>query len=113
MSVLDNFIRKKHPNGKPYSDEELAAYRAEKKAKKTQEKADLAAEEEDLKRREAIYKATNLYAKEHSKDEHVAPKDAFVSLQHVNKIYSNRVQAVYDFNLDIKEKEFIVLVGPS
>jgi len=113
MSVLDNFIRKKHPNGKPYSDEELAAYRAEKKAKKTQEKADLAAEEEDLKRREAIYKATNLYAKEHSKDEHIAPKNAFVSLQHVNKIYSNRVQAVYDFNLDIKEKEFIVLVGPS
>jgi multiple sugar transport system ATP-binding protein len=113
MSVLDNFFRKKHKDGTAYSDEELAAYRAEKKAKKAQEKADLAAEEEDLKRREAIYKATNLYAKSHEKDEHVAPKDAFVSLQHVNKIYSNRVQAVYDFNLDIKEKEFIVLVGPS
>ncbi|OPZ36996.1 MAG: sn-glycerol-3-phosphate import ATP-binding protein UgpC [Tenericutes bacterium ADurb.BinA155] len=113
MSVFDNFIRKKHKDGTPYSDEELAAYRAEKKAKKAAEKAELASEEEDLKRREAIYKATNLYAKSHAKDEHVAPKDAFVSLQHVNKIYSNRVQAVYDFNLDIKEKEFIVLVGPS
>ncbi len=39
--------------------------------------------------------------------------DAFISLQHVNNIYPNHVQAVYDFNLDIKEKEFIVFVGPS
>ena len=39
--------------------------------------------------------------------------DAFISLQHINKIYSNHVQAVFDFNLDIKEKEFIVFVGPS
>ena len=45
MSVLDNFFRKKHKDGTAYSDEELAAYRAEKKAKKAQEKADLAAEE--------------------------------------------------------------------
>lgn len=39
--------------------------------------------------------------------------DAFISLQHINKIYPNHVQAVFDFNLDIKEKEFIVFVGPS
>ena len=39
--------------------------------------------------------------------------DAFISLQHVNKIYPNHVQAVYDFNLDINQKEFIVFVGPS
>ena len=39
--------------------------------------------------------------------------DAYISLQHINKIYPNHVQAVYDFNLDIKEKEFIVFVGPS
>lgn len=39
--------------------------------------------------------------------------DAFISLHHVNKIYKNHVQAVYDFNLEIKEKEFIVFVGPS
>ena len=38
---------------------------------------------------------------------------AFISLQHINKIYPNHVQAVYDFNLDINEKEFIVFVGPS
>ncbi len=38
---------------------------------------------------------------------------ANVSLKHINKIYPNNVQAVFDFNLDIKDKEFIVFVGPS
>ena len=38
---------------------------------------------------------------------------ATVSLQHIDKIYDNKVQAVYDFNLDIKDGELIVLVGPS
>lgn len=36
-----------------------------------------------------------------------------VNIQHLDKIYDNKVQAVYDFNLDIKDGEFIVLVGPS
>ena len=39
--------------------------------------------------------------------------DAFVSLKHIDKIYDNNVQAVFDFNLDIKKHEFIVFVGPS
>lgn len=43
----------------------------------------------------------------------IAPTDSFISLQHINKIYDNHVQAVYDFNLEIKEHEFIVFVGPS
>ena len=38
---------------------------------------------------------------------------AFVSIRHVNKIYDNKVQAVFDFNLEIQPHEFIVLVGPS
>lgn len=42
-----------------------------------------------------------------------APQDAYISLQHINKIYDNKVQAVYDFSLDIKQHEFIVFVGPS
>ncbi len=42
-----------------------------------------------------------------------APSDAYISLQNINKIYDNLVQAVYDFNLDIKKNEFIVFVGPS
>ncbi len=31
----------------------------------------------------------------------------------LNKIYPNGVQAVYDFNLEVKDQEFIVFVGPS
>ena len=38
---------------------------------------------------------------------------ASVSLKNINKIYDNNVQAVFDFNIDIKDGEFIVLVGPS
>ena len=36
---------------------------------------------------------------------------ASLSLQNLNKIYDNKVQAVFDFNMDIKDGEFIVLVG--
>ena len=36
-----------------------------------------------------------------------------VSLQHIYKVYAGGVTAVSDFNLDIEDKEFIVLVGPS
>ena len=33
--------------------------------------------------------------------------------KNLNKIYDNNVQAVFDFNLEIKDQEFIVFVGPS
>ncbi|MBQ8967414.1 sn-glycerol-3-phosphate ABC transporter ATP-binding protein UgpC [Ruminococcus sp.] len=36
-----------------------------------------------------------------------------LKLQHLEKIYDNKVQAVYDFDLDVKDGELIVLVGPS
>lgn len=36
-----------------------------------------------------------------------------LKLQHIYKTYNKDIQAVNDFNLDIKDKEFIVLVGPS
>ncbi len=38
---------------------------------------------------------------------------ANVVLKKINKVYPNKVQAVFDFNLEIKDKEFIVFVGPS
>lgn len=38
---------------------------------------------------------------------------AQLSVQHIDKIYDNKVQAVFDFNLDVKDGELIVLVGPS
>ena len=37
----------------------------------------------------------------------------FLRLKNVNKIYPNGVHAVFDFNLDVNQKEFIVFVGPS
>ena len=36
---------------------------------------------------------------------------ATLNLQHIDKIYDNNVQAVFDFNLDVKDGELIVLVG--
>ena len=38
---------------------------------------------------------------------------ASLSLRHIYKKYPGGVTAVSDFNLEIKDKEFIVLVGPS
>ena len=38
---------------------------------------------------------------------------ATLKFVNINKIYENKVQAVFDFNLDVADKEFIVFVGPS
>ena len=38
---------------------------------------------------------------------------AQIRLENVNKVYENGVQAVFDFNINIADKEFIVFVGPS
>ncbi len=38
---------------------------------------------------------------------------ASLSLKHIGKKYAGGVMAVSDFNLEIKDKEFIILVGPS
>ena len=38
---------------------------------------------------------------------------ATVTLTNINKVYDGNVHAVVDFNLKIKDKEFIVFVGPS
>jgi multiple sugar transport system ATP-binding protein len=38
---------------------------------------------------------------------------ATLQFKGLDKVYDNGVQAVFDFTLDIKDKEFIVFVGPS
>jgi multiple sugar transport system ATP-binding protein len=38
---------------------------------------------------------------------------AGLTLEHVGKQYPNGFEAVKDFNLDIKDKEFVIFVGPS
>ncbi len=38
---------------------------------------------------------------------------ATLSFKGLDKVYDNSVQAVFDFTLEVKDKEFIVFVGPS
>ena len=38
---------------------------------------------------------------------------ATLSLRHINKIYPNGNQAVFDFNLEIADNDFVCFVGPS
>ena len=38
---------------------------------------------------------------------------ATVTLKNINKVYDGNVHAVVDFNLNVKDREFIVFVGPS
>ena len=67
-----------------------------------------------LKERNRVYLNMKNAQKENLSAQKDLPSDeAYISLRHINKIYENRVQAVYDFNLDIKKNEFIVFVGPS
>lgn len=65
------------------------------------------------KERERVHKEMMKKENAYRKLDKNAPEEAFVSLQHINKIYDNHVQAVFDFNLNIKPREFIVFVGPS
>ena len=38
---------------------------------------------------------------------------AGLKFDHIYKIYDNKFTAVKDFNLEIKDEEFVVFVGPS
>lgn len=38
---------------------------------------------------------------------------ANISLQHIKKVYPGNVEVIDDLNLEIEDKEFIILVGPS
>lgn len=38
---------------------------------------------------------------------------ATLKFVNINKVYDSKFQAVFDFNLDVRDKEFIVFVGPS
>lgn len=62
-------------------------------------------------------KITIKEARKQYKDNHKMLRNesikSFVSLQGINKVYPNKVQAVFNFNLEINPHDFIVLVGPS
>lgn len=38
---------------------------------------------------------------------------ASISLEHIKKVYPGNVEVIADLNLEIQDKEFIILVGPS
>ncbi len=84
-----------------------------KKQRKEEEKIKKQKEKQLYKQRSRIYDEMVKAQKINSRKVKNAPKDAYISLRHINKIYDNKVQAVYDFNLDIKQHEFVVFVGPS
>lgn len=85
----------------------------EKLERKQREKQELLDEKNLSIKRDIIYRRMLANQRESLQLEKVAPEDSFISLQNINKIYPNKVQAVFDFNLEIKEREFIVFVGPS
>ena len=106
---------------KDVNNDEKLALKAKAKEEKLVRKNKLKEQEKEKeiqqkvlsKEQDRVYKEMMEYEKNHKKEEKIAPEDSYISLQHINKIYSNRVQAVFDFNLEIKKNEFIVFVGPS
>lgn len=92
-------------NNKDIMKDKIAKRKAEHERKERNKQLD--------KRRARIYDEMVAFQKKNAKKVKHAPKDAYISLRHINKIYDNKVQAVFDFNLDIKQHEFIVFVGPS
>ena len=95
-------------------DKKTANEIKEAKSLKKKETNEAKLKEKQLeKQRTRIYNEMVSYQKKSQKKIKKAPKDAYISLKHINKIYDNKVQAVFDFNLDIAKHEFIVLVGPS
>ena len=85
----------------------------DKEQKHQEEKVKKLKEKQLYKQRCRIYDDMVKKQKINSRKIKNAPKDAYISLRHINKIYDNKVQAVFDFNLDIKQREFVVFVGPS
>lgn len=51
--------------------------------------------------------------KERIKQDEAYIPEEYIVLKDINKVYDNHVQAVFDFNIEIKKGEFIVFVGPS
>ena len=102
--------------GKLTKEEKIALKAKIKAEKEEQIKAKHQKEKEErllAKEREINHRKMDAFEAENRKKEKIAPAGYQISLQNINKIYPNHVQAVFDFNLDIKDKEFIVFVGPS
>ncbi len=82
-----------------------------------EEKELLKKQNEEIKRQQQLireqYNKMLIDEDNRRKQPKLAPDNVYISLQNINKVYDNYVQAVFDFNLDIQEHELIVFVGPS
>ena len=82
-----------------------------------EEKELLKKQNEEIKRQQQLireqYNKMLVDEDNRRKQPKLAPENVYISLQNINKVYDNYVQAVFDFNLDIQEHELIVFVGPS
>ncbi len=68
--------------------------------------------EEELKQEpQEVLDESNIRQHEEKSDEDII--ENYIALIDINKIYEGGVHAVYDFNLEVKEGEFVVFVGPS
>jgi multiple sugar transport system ATP-binding protein len=112
-NVSEKTTPKKEDQKPSISSIEAQEREAKKAAKRAEFQRMLDEEKKETEKRNENYALVSAYEKAHKKEEKVAPKDIFLSAQHLNKIYSNRVQAVSDLSIDIKKGEFIVMVGPS
>ena len=65
----------------------------------------------DIKEKMDIKEAKRIYEENGSKL--VSENSSFVSLRNIDKIYPNKVQAVFNFNLEIEKNDFVALVGTS
>ncbi len=106
------------PIEKPASSKKAPADKTEAPADMPVEESMVAEETEAMKADvEGIPSPAEARPAQGEPKEEAAPEDdhsdAYVSLRHIDKVYDNNVQAVFDFNLDIKRHEFIVFVGPS
>lgn len=106
---MANKIKEMFTKAKSYVKNKTIKYEHKMKEKRDEKLVNKLKEKERISIHKEMIKKEKLSVNENK----VAPIDSFISLQHVNKIYDNHVQAVYDFNLEIKEHDFIVLVGPS
>ena len=95
--------------------EKIKAFFERHKAKAKEEQKEFEEETRILNRNSAYAKAVDKAAASLKKEASAVQKgdDVLLRCENVTKIYANRVEAVHDFNLDIKDGEFIVLVGPS
>ena len=69
--------------------------------------------QEEKRRKEEAKKKIAEAQERDKEDKDPDPKDYYVSLHNINKVYDNGFHAVHDFTIDIKQNEFIVFVGPS